>query len=59
MTEKEIRRAVKDRYPVTDTERGCRSEKEKLNELRKIYKQRLQDENMVREVLRGEGAGET
>lgn len=42
MTEREIRRAMYKKYPMTQKEKdGCRIEKIRLDNLRNYYKQRL------------------
>lgn len=46
MTERqiEINKKVFERYPKTEKERTCNYEKNRRNELRKIYRQRLESE---------------
>ena len=47
MTWREINKAVMERYPVTDRERGCASEKRKRDELRALARQRIENEFTV------------
>lgn len=56
MTQREVRKEIKRVYPVTEMEKECWQEKQRRDELRKILKKRLEDENMVRESLRSSGA---
>lgn len=53
MTKKEISKAVMIKYPKTERERqGCPQEIERNNELRKLYKQRLEQTGTT-EVIEG------
>ncbi len=51
MTWREINKAVMERYPVTDRERGCASEKRKRDELRALARQRIENESQRKEKI--------
>ena len=49
MTSQQIREAVRVKYPQTEKERqGCVQEIQRMNELRKIYKQRLLNDSSTK-----------
>lgn len=45
MTDREIRKAVMKRFPLTEKEKeGCKQEIQRMSEIRELYKQRLINE---------------
>lgn len=41
-----IQQMVMDKYPITENEKNCLQEKQRRNNLRNIYKQRLEQEKL-------------
>lgn len=47
MTEEQINKLVKERYPVTDSERKCRTDRAIRNKLREEYREKLRQNMQV------------